>query len=66
MIFLSVPVWGNINALQCSAKDPLPVPHEWYQPGDFLIGGIVSQILYPFYIMDFKEQPSVGLFDVPE
>nr|XP_028560701.1 vomeronasal type-2 receptor 26-like [Podarcis muralis] len=44
---------------------PFPAPHQWYQPGGFIIGGIASQIFYVFYEVFFKEQPSQNMFDVP-
>ncbi|XP_060112536.1 vomeronasal type-2 receptor 26-like [Heteronotia binoei] len=45
-------------------KDPLGVPHEWYQPGDFHIGGVISQIYYDVHTPAFNEFPQ-KLFDVP-
>ncbi|XP_077773958.1 vomeronasal type-2 receptor 26-like [Podarcis muralis] len=44
---------------------PFPAPHQWYQPGGFIIGGIASQIFYVFYEVFFKEHPSQNMFDVP-
>ncbi|XP_053117093.1 vomeronasal type-2 receptor 26-like [Hemicordylus capensis] len=53
----------RIDAIKCPENDPLPVPHEWYQPGNLLIGGISSQIIY---IFSFKKHPSQDLgFDLP-
>ncbi|XP_015270248.1 PREDICTED: vomeronasal type-2 receptor 26-like [Gekko japonicus] len=46
-------------------KDPFPVPHEWYQPGDLLIGGISSQIFYHFQELHFDEHPTEKLLDEP-
>ncbi|XP_077773962.1 vomeronasal type-2 receptor 26-like [Podarcis muralis] len=45
-------------------NNPFPVPHEWYQPGELIIGGVVSQSYYIFYEVFFKEHPSKNLFDV--
>ncbi|XP_053116932.1 vomeronasal type-2 receptor 26-like [Hemicordylus capensis] len=53
------------NAIKCPMNDPLPVPHEWYQPGDILIGGIASQIIYYFDELSFNGDPSQELFKVP-
>ncbi|XP_063158949.1 vomeronasal type-2 receptor 26-like [Candoia aspera] len=36
----------------------------WYQPGDFLIGGIASQFLYNSEELSFKEHPSQKLFQM--
>nr|XP_034957702.1 vomeronasal type-2 receptor 26-like [Zootoca vivipara] len=46
-------------------SDPFPLPHEWYQPGGLIIGGIASQLYYVFYEVFFKEHPSKNLFGVP-
>ncbi|XP_054850400.1 vomeronasal type-2 receptor 26-like [Eublepharis macularius] len=45
--------------------DPLPVPHEWYQPGDFLIGGVLTQIGYHLHEIDFSRHPSEELYKDP-
>ncbi|XP_061446333.1 vomeronasal type-2 receptor 26-like [Rhineura floridana] len=56
----------KINAMKCPATDPLSLPHEWYHPGDLLIGGISSQIIYVFSPVSFKVHPSKELeSDVP-
>nr|XP_034957712.1 vomeronasal type-2 receptor 26-like [Zootoca vivipara] len=52
------------NSIWCPRDNPFPVPHEWYQPGDLIIGGIASQSYYIFYEVFFKEHPSQNLFDV--
>lgn len=44
-------------------EDPLPIFHEFYQPGDLVIGGIVSQVFSIQDTFSFKKQPrrmSVG------
>nr|XP_056719665.1 vomeronasal type-2 receptor 26-like [Euleptes europaea] len=53
------------DAEKCPTNDPLPVPHEWYQPGDLIIGGMTSQVLYVFHKPSFEEHPSQKLFDIP-
>ncbi|XP_033026253.1 vomeronasal type-2 receptor 26-like [Lacerta agilis] len=53
-----------IRRKMCPVNDPIPVPHEWYQPGDLIIGGITSHIYYIFYEAFFKEQPKQNLFDI--
>nr|XP_028560713.1 vomeronasal type-2 receptor 26-like [Podarcis muralis] len=50
---------------RCPTSDPFPVPHEWYQPGGLIIGGISSQIFYAFYEVFFREQPSQNMFTIP-
>ncbi|XP_033026232.1 vomeronasal type-2 receptor 26-like [Lacerta agilis] len=59
-----MPVVYKADSVQCAMKDPFPVPHEWYQPGDFIIGGISSQLFYVFYEVYFREHPSRDVFDV--
>ncbi|XP_054850388.1 vomeronasal type-2 receptor 26-like [Eublepharis macularius] len=44
---------------------PVPVPHEWYQSGDILIGGITSHIFYYFHEITFKVNPSQEFLEVP-
>uniref|UniRef100_UPI00109FB61A vomeronasal type-2 receptor 26-like n=1 Tax=Podarcis muralis TaxID=64176 RepID=UPI00109FB61A len=53
------------RTIKCLAVDPIPVPHEWYQAGDLLIGGIASHITYYFKELLFMEHPSQDLFDTP-
>ncbi|KAG8140930.1 hypothetical protein E2320_003558 [Naja naja] len=42
LLLLLSSVMGKEDLTKCLSVDPVPVPHEWYQPGDFTIGGIVS------------------------
>ncbi|XP_061447729.1 vomeronasal type-2 receptor 26-like [Rhineura floridana] len=54
------------HSINCSIfDDPLPIPHGFYQPGDFLIGEIVSQIFFHYNILSFMEQPSQTMIDEP-
>ncbi|KAJ6651610.1 hypothetical protein lerEdw1_020792 [Lerista edwardsae] len=54
------------EATKCPMNEPLPIPHEWRQPGDLLIGGIASQIVYLFPQVTFTEYSSQQLgFDLP-
>ncbi|KAG8140921.1 hypothetical protein E2320_003539 [Naja naja] len=39
LFFLVFPVI-KVNTLNCPEVDPFPILHEWYQPGDLLIGGL--------------------------
>ncbi|XP_063158458.1 vomeronasal type-2 receptor 26-like [Candoia aspera] len=43
---------------KCSVSDPLPILHEFYQPGDLAIGEITSQIFYLRFPTNFREEPS--------
>ncbi|XP_054850399.1 vomeronasal type-2 receptor 26-like [Eublepharis macularius] len=53
------------EATKCLMKDPLPVPHEWYQPGDLLIGGMSSQMGYHVHEIEFRQHPSQVLYKEP-
>ncbi|XP_060540835.1 vomeronasal type-2 receptor 26-like [Pantherophis guttatus] len=56
---------GEAGSLSCPASDAFAVPHEWYQPGDFIIGGIVSLTYYNLHEIDFKEPPYKTSDDTP-
>lgn len=45
----------KVDMVKCIRVEKIPVPHEWYQPGDFLIGGIVSQFSYQVHELKFDE-----------
>ncbi|XP_058036483.1 extracellular calcium-sensing receptor-like [Ahaetulla prasina] len=51
--------------LSCPVSDAFPIPHEWYQPGDLIVGGMVSQIIHSFFEIEFKEHPSLIPYDLP-
>ncbi|KAG8140947.1 hypothetical protein E2320_003568, partial [Naja naja] len=36
---------GQTDAMSCPRSDPSPILHEWYKPGNLLIGAITAQIL---------------------
>ncbi|XP_063158936.1 vomeronasal type-2 receptor 26-like [Candoia aspera] len=54
------------DTLKCPVVDPFPVPHEWYQPGDLLIGGMASQNLYAFSEHSFQQHPSLELYGLSD
>nr|XP_020633807.1 vomeronasal type-2 receptor 26-like [Pogona vitticeps] len=57
---------SQAKSLMCPISDPLPVPHEWYQRGDLLFGGIASQMMCLLSLIFFKKHPSKELgFDLP-
>lgn len=56
----------QVNCVQCPVNDPLPVHHEWYQPGDLFIGAIASHYVFMTYEFSFEENPSRDVFfDLP-
>lgn len=46
--------------LMCNFRDPLQIPHEYYQPGDLIIGGIVSQLSSNLASILFNENPKLA------
>ncbi|KAF7237989.1 hypothetical protein EYD10_15326 [Varanus komodoensis] len=44
--------------------DPLPILHAFYQPGDLVIGGIVSQVFSLYNHLSFMEQPAQTLLEL--
>ncbi|XP_077776767.1 vomeronasal type-2 receptor 26-like [Podarcis muralis] len=53
----------KIPNIECSISNPLPILHKYYQPGDLIIAGIMSQIYIFFNSIDFEKCPSSDLFD---
>ncbi|KAG8140941.1 hypothetical protein E2320_003579, partial [Naja naja] len=51
--------------LSYPASDAFPVPHEWFQPGDLVIGGMMSHLIYHFYQTLFNQHPFLNLHDSP-
>ncbi|XP_077171478.1 vomeronasal type-2 receptor 26-like [Paroedura picta] len=51
--------------MKCHMKDFLPVPHEFFQPGDLLIGGMTSLIFYEIRVLEFDEYPSPNILEMP-
>ncbi|XP_053120147.1 vomeronasal type-2 receptor 26-like [Hemicordylus capensis] len=61
IIFLLLPLVHVVNKVQtikCTGTDPVDIPHEWYKPGEILIGEIVTLIHYIIPTLQFKEHPS--------
>ncbi|XP_058036676.1 vomeronasal type-2 receptor 26-like [Ahaetulla prasina] len=65
MLLLLVFLAKKIVTLTCPASDAFRVPHEWYQPGDLIIGGIVSHTYYNLHEIKFKEYPYKTSYDTP-
>ncbi|XP_039220529.1 vomeronasal type-2 receptor 26-like [Crotalus tigris] len=64
MLFLLMFLMHKVVTLRCPSSEAFPLPHEWFQPGDLVIGGMVSQIFYNFYEIEFKEHPSLNPYDL--
>nr|XP_056720334.1 vomeronasal type-2 receptor 26-like [Euleptes europaea] len=47
------------QSIPCTtAVDLLPIPHAFYQPGDLIVGAIVSQVFYVYDTPSFKDHPA--------
>ncbi|XP_070810668.1 vomeronasal type-2 receptor 26-like [Pituophis catenifer annectens] len=55
----------RVATLRCPASEAFSVPHEWFQPGDLIIGGMVSHIFYTFYEIELKDHRSVQVYPLP-
>lgn len=53
----------KIPLVQCPTSDPLPILLKYYQPGDLMIAGIMSQVYTFVNEITFKERPSAKLFE---
>ncbi|XP_062993088.1 vomeronasal type-2 receptor 26-like [Elgaria multicarinata webbii] len=53
----------KIPNIKCSISDPLPVLHKYYQSGDLIIAGILSQIYILSKPITFSKLPSNELFE---
>ncbi|XP_034957003.2 vomeronasal type-2 receptor 26-like [Zootoca vivipara] len=57
---------SKTHSINCSIyDDPLPIPHNFYKPGDIIIGEIVSQVFLNYNNLSFTEQPMQTLIDEP-
>ncbi|XP_054836290.1 vomeronasal type-2 receptor 26-like [Eublepharis macularius] len=53
----------KIDEKACTIKE-IPIPHEWYQTGDLIIGGMASQFSYHVHKLKFDKYISQELFEV--
>nr|XP_028560616.1 vomeronasal type-2 receptor 26-like [Podarcis muralis] len=53
------------QSAQCATNNPVHVPHEWYEPGDLVIGAMASHIYYIVPKLSFKRHPSQDFIDAP-
>ncbi|XP_034992736.1 vomeronasal type-2 receptor 26-like [Zootoca vivipara] len=61
-LLLPQAVW-SLTVAQCGISDPLPVNHKYYQSGDLIIAGILSQIYTFSNPITFENHPSHELLD---
>ncbi|XP_053216275.1 vomeronasal type-2 receptor 26-like [Podarcis raffonei] len=55
----------KVHTVVCSRNNPVHIPHEWYEPGDLIIGGIASHIFYMYPKLSFNIHPSRVFIDLP-
>ncbi|XP_015268955.1 PREDICTED: vomeronasal type-2 receptor 26-like [Gekko japonicus] len=68
LVFLMIlfsPMARKVNIWKCLMSDAVSVPHDFYRSGDVLIGGVVSQIVYPLHTFSFEVNPSNDPLDFP-
>uniref|UniRef100_A0A670J6Y3 Receptor ligand binding region domain-containing protein n=1 Tax=Podarcis muralis TaxID=64176 RepID=A0A670J6Y3_PODMU len=55
----------KVNTIKCARNSAVYIPHEWYESGDLLIGGVATHINYIFPKLLFNEHPPQFWVDVP-
>ncbi|XP_077169314.1 vomeronasal type-2 receptor 26-like [Paroedura picta] len=66
LLVLPCPIVCPISSINCSIfDDPFPIKHNFYQPGDLLIGGIAFQVTYYNNPPSFLEHPTRMVIDEP-
>nr|XP_028560619.1 vomeronasal type-2 receptor 26-like [Podarcis muralis] len=53
------------QSAKCTTNNPVHVPHEWYEPGDLVIGAMASHIVYIVPKLCFKKHPSQDFIEAP-
>ncbi|KAK9398113.1 type-2 vomeronasal receptor [Crotalus adamanteus] len=66
MFFFLLFPFFRVKSLPCHLGEPIPVPNQWYQPGDVVIGGMVSMANYQFNEVSFQQHPSLEYFGHPD
>ncbi|XP_070584631.1 vomeronasal type-2 receptor 26-like [Erythrolamprus reginae] len=51
------------NMRNCNIGDPRPISHNYFQPGDLIIGGITSLMFVPIELENLKEDPHFSFID---
>nr|XP_056720304.1 vomeronasal type-2 receptor 26-like [Euleptes europaea] len=64
-LVLLPPTLCKTHIAECTASDPLPILHKYYQEGGAIIGSIGSHIYLPSEIMSFKDQPNFTSYSIP-
>lgn len=49
---------GKVPVAKCVSTEPASVPHKYYQAGDLIVGGVISQSFVISEMMSFRCHPS--------
>ncbi|XP_058038396.1 vomeronasal type-2 receptor 26-like [Ahaetulla prasina] len=55
----------KVQPLKCTGDEAIQIPQEWYQEGEFLIGGLMSHVHYMFPEIIFNRHPSEESVNIP-
>lgn len=53
----------KVSLSKCTISEPVPILHKYYQPGDLIIAGIISQIYIFSKNITFEKPPASEFFD---
>ncbi|XP_033024063.1 vomeronasal type-2 receptor 26-like [Lacerta agilis] len=56
---------SQVQSVKCTTNNPVHVPHEWYEPGNLVIGAIASHISYVVPELFFNRHPSQAFINTP-
>lgn len=57
LLLLLLQIVFTEHFVKCPVTDLIHIPHDWYQEGDFHIGGIATHIGYVFSPIAFNQTP---------
>ncbi|XP_067325683.1 vomeronasal type-2 receptor 26-like [Anolis sagrei] len=57
LVLFPASVCKILPAPKCVTSQPLPILHEYYQAGDLIIPGVLSQLVIVYEAIDFSEVP---------
>ncbi|XP_070584305.1 vomeronasal type-2 receptor 26-like [Erythrolamprus reginae] len=63
-ILLLLQLATKVQLLKCTGDEALKIPHEWYQEGEVIIGGLMSQVHNMLPEIKFKKHPSMYSIDI--
>ncbi|KAG6466752.1 type-2 vomeronasal receptor [Crotalus adamanteus] len=64
-ILLLLELAMKVQPLKCTGDEAIQIPQEWYQEGEFLIGGLMSHVHYMFPKIIFNRHPSEESVNIP-